>query len=114
MGWTFPWFSSFDSSFNHDFHVSVDEAAGGDEYNYTKTETLKQAGKIWIEKGELPGLSIFLRDGDSIYHTYSTYQRGLDLFLNTYNYLDVTPLGRQEDQEPYVMSWVRHHDKYVS
>ncbi len=113
MGWTFPWYSSFGNSFNHDFHVTIDEAPGGDEYNYEKTAKLKQAGKIWIEKGELPGLSVFLLDADNIFHTYSAYQRGLDLFLNTYNYLDVTPLGRQEDQEPYVMAWVRHHDKYV-
>ncbi len=112
MGWTFPWYSSFGNGFNHDFHVTMDEAAGGDEYNYEKSATLKQAGKIWIEKGELPGLSAFLRDGESIFHTYSSYQRGLDLFLNTYNYLDVTPLGRQEDQEPHVMAWVRHHDRY--
>jgi predicted dithiol-disulfide oxidoreductase (DUF899 family) len=112
MGWTFPWYSSFGNSFNHDFRVTLDEAAGGDEYNYEKAAKLKQAGKIWIEKGELPGLSIFLRDGDKIFHTYSTYQRGLDLFLNTYNYLDATPLGRQEDQEPHVMAWVRHHDRY--
>ena len=112
MGWTFPWYSSSANSFNHDFHVTVDEAAGGDEYNYEKAAKLKQAGKIWIEKGELPGLSVFLHDGSSIFHTYSTYQRGLDLFLNTYNYLDVTPLGRQEDQEPQVMAWVRHHDRY--
>jgi len=112
MGWKFPWYSSLYNSFNQDFHVTLDEAAGGDEYNYEKAAKLKQAGKIWIDKGELPGLSVFLRDSDNIFHTYSTYQRGLDLFLNTYNYLDVTPLGRQEDQEPYVMAWVRHHDRY--
>lgn len=100
MGWTFPWFSSFGNSINRDFHVTLDEAAGGDEYNYQEAAALKQAGKIWIEKGELPGLSVFLRDGDSVFHTYSTYQRGLDLFINTYNYLDVTPLGRQEDNDP--------------
>lgn len=114
MGWTFPWFSSPDSSFNHDFHVTLDESAGADEYNYQKAAALRQAGKIWIEKGELPGLSVFLRDGDSVFHTYSTYQRGLDLFINTYNYLDMTPLGRQEEGEPYVMAWVRHHDKYFA
>lgn len=113
MGWTFPWYSSFANSFNLDFQVTVDTTGGGNEYNYTPAAALKQAGKIWIEKGELPGLSVFLRDGDSIFHTYSTYQRGLDLFLNTYNFLDVTPLGRQEDQEPHVMAWVRHHDKYL-
>ncbi len=67
-----------------------------------------------MKKGELPGLSVFLRDGEGIFHTYSTYGRGLDLFLNTYNYLDATPLGRQEEGEPQVMTWVRHHEKYLS
>jgi predicted dithiol-disulfide oxidoreductase (DUF899 family) len=109
MGWTFPWVSSFANDFNYDFHVTLDEAHGAVEYNYHQAAALKKAGKIWIEKGELPGLSVFLRDGDDILHTYSTYQRGLDLFLNTFNYLDVTPLGRQEDRP---MAWVRHHDKY--
>jgi len=56
-------------------------------------------------------LSVFFRHGNNIFHTYSTYQRGLDLLLNTYNYLDLTPLGRQE-QRP--MEWVRHHDKYAT
>lgn len=109
MGWTFPWFSSFDSTFNRDFQVTVDTATDS-EYNYANAAALKQAGKIWIEKGELPGLSVFLREDDHIFHTYSTYQRGLDLLLNTYNYLDLTPLGRQE--EDGIMRWVRHHDKY--
>ncbi len=112
MGWSFPWYSSSGNTFNRDFQVTLDEAAGADEYNYENAAKLKQGGKIWIDKGESPGLSVFLRDGDSIFHTYSTYQRGLDLFLNTYNYLDVTPLGRQEEHEPYVMAWVRHHDSY--
>lgn len=110
MGWTFRWYSSFDSSFNRDFQVTVDTTAD-DEYNYTKAADLKKAGRIWIEKGELPGLSVFVREGESIFHSYSTYQRGLDIFLNTYNYLDVTPLGRQEEEG--IMRWVRHHDKYA-
>ncbi len=101
--------SSFANDFNYDFHVTLDEAHGAAECNYQQAAALKQAGKIWIEKGELPGLSVFLRDGDDIFHTYSTYQRGLDLFLNTFNFLDVTPLGRQEERP---MTWVRHHDKY--
>ncbi len=112
MGWTFPWLSSFGSDFNYDFHVTLDEAEGSVEYNYESAATILQAGKIRYTKGELPGLSIFLRDGDAVFHTYSTYQRGLDLLLNTYNYLDLTPLGRQEDQEGRVMAWIRHHDKY--
>jgi len=110
MGWTFPWYSSSGSDFNRDFRVTVDTTVG-DEYNYTSASALKQAGKIWIEKGELPGLSVFYREGENIFHTYSAYQRGLDIFLNTYNYLDVTPLGRQEEEG--IMRWVRHHDKYV-
>ena len=71
---------------------------------------LLQKGEIW-QMGELPGLSIFLRDGDTVFHTYSTYQRGLDLFLNTYNFLDLTPLGRQEE-DGRIQAWIRHHDKY--
>jgi hypothetical protein len=60
------------------------------------------SGEISFSKGELPGLSVFLREDDGIFHTYSTYQRGLDLLIGTYNYLDLTPLGRQEDDEPNV------------
>ena len=55
---------------------------------------------------------MFMQDGDIVYHTYSTYQRGLDLPLNTYNFLDLTPLGRQEDGGP-AQAWIRHHDRYV-
>ncbi len=112
MGWTFPWYSSSGSSFNRDFQVTLDGATGGDEYNYQKAAALKQAGKLYTEQGDLPGLSVFLRDGDIIFHTYSTYQRGLDLLINTYNYLDLTPLGRQEENDPRGMMWLRHHDRY--
>ncbi len=108
MGWSFPWFSSFGSDFNYDLHVTLDEAAGSAEYNYESSEKLLQAGKIWLAKGELPGMSVFLREGNQVFHTYSTYQRGLDLFLNTYNFLDVTPLGRQENED----RTQAHHDKY--
>ncbi len=105
MGWTFRWLSSYGSDFNYDFHVTLDEAAGSVEYNYQHAAALAQATR------ELPGLSVFLHDGDSIFHTYSTYQRGLDLLLNTYNYLDLTPLGRQEAAGGG-MAWLRHHDRY--
>jgi len=111
MGWTFPWLSSFGNDFNHDFHVTLDKDAGSAEYNYASAADLVKAGKLWSEKGELPGLSVFLRDGDSVFHTYSTYQRGLDLPLNTYNFLDLSPLGRQEDGDR-AQGWIRHHDKY--
>jgi predicted dithiol-disulfide oxidoreductase (DUF899 family) len=112
MGWTFPWLSSFGTDFNYDFHVTLDEAAGSVEYNYENAAALQQAGKLWTTKGEMPGASVFFRDGDSVFHTYSTYTRGLDLLLNTYNYLDLTVLGRQDAQGGNPQAWIRHHDKY--
>jgi predicted dithiol-disulfide oxidoreductase (DUF899 family) len=111
MGWTFPWYSSDKTGFNADFHVTLDEDKGAFEYNFADAEALLAARKIWYRKGEMPGMSIFLRDGEDVFHTYSTYQRGLDVFLNTYNLLDVTPLGRQEGDGP-PQGWIRHHDKY--
>jgi predicted dithiol-disulfide oxidoreductase (DUF899 family) len=83
MGWTFRWLSSFHNDFNHDFQLRINVAESSSEYNYTSAAALLKAGKIWFPKGELPGLSVFLQDGDSVYHTYSVYQRGLDLLLNT-------------------------------
>jgi predicted dithiol-disulfide oxidoreductase (DUF899 family) len=106
MGWSFPWLSSFESDFNYDYHVSFrpeDKEAGNVEYNYTK-------GAFPVS--EAPGASVFFREGDQIFHSYSTYARGLDILLSTYNYLDLTPLGRNEADLPYGMAWVRHHDKY--
>ncbi len=95
MEWTFPWSSSFRNDFE-DFHVTLDEKNA--EYNYHHSAALKATGKIWIDRGELPTLSVFLRDSNNILHTYSTYQLGLNLLLNTYNYLDLTPLGRNEQR----------------
>jgi predicted dithiol-disulfide oxidoreductase (DUF899 family) len=119
MGWTVPWYSSFGSDFNYDFHVTMDEAVAPVEYNYRGKAELVQKGETYFTQGEAHGLSIFLRDGDSIFHTYSTYARGADLLAGTYNYLDLTPLGRQEDwEEPpgrsnsSFLAWVRHHDRY--
>jgi len=113
MGWSFPWFSSGANDFNIDFAVTVDVEGrdGSADYNYERANTLFTAGKIWFPKGELPGISVFLRRGDRVFHTYSTYQRGLDLFLNTYNLLDVTPLGRQEE-DGRIQAWIKHHDRY--
>jgi len=106
MGWTFRWLSSSSSDFNYDFGVSFrpeDVAAKSTTYNYEQKP---------FPRSEAPGISVFLRDGEDVLHTYSTYGRGLDLLINTYNYLDLTPLGRQEQDLPYGMSWVRHHDSY--
>jgi len=111
MGWTFPWLSSFGNDFNPDFHVTLAPEKPDYQYNYAEAKTLLAAGKIWFPKGEMPGLSVFVREGDDVFHAYSTYQRGLDLPLNTYNLLDLTPLGRQEEGER-IQGWIRHHDRY--
>jgi predicted dithiol-disulfide oxidoreductase (DUF899 family) len=108
MGWKFPWLSSFGGDFNYDFQVTIDEAHPENNYRRAYRESDLQ-GKGPTE-GEAPGLSVFLRDGEHIYHAYSTYLRGLDPFINTYNFLDHTPLGRHENGMG--MAWVRHHDKY--
>jgi predicted dithiol-disulfide oxidoreductase (DUF899 family) len=112
MGWNFQWFSSSGGDFNYDFQATIDKAHP--EYNYRPhhSSVVRVKPKGGPPEGEAPGLSVFLREGDQIYHTYSTYARGLDLFMNTYNFLDHTPLGRQEDGRP--MGWVRHHDKYAA
>lgn len=119
MGWTMPWVSSFGSDFNYDFGVTIDPATAPPEYNYQDAEALKAKGQLEHVKGELPGLSVFLRDGDSVYHSYSTFGRGLDGLLNSYNILDLTPYGRQEGWEDSPAGWpqssdfwLRHHDKY--
>lgn len=114
MGWTFPWLSAGVSDFNYDFHVTLDESAGSVEHNFGNAAALVQAHKLWATAGEFPGLSVFLRDGESVFHTYSAYQRGLDPLLNTYNFLDLTPLGRQDAEGPNPQAWIRHHDKYTS
>jgi predicted dithiol-disulfide oxidoreductase (DUF899 family) len=105
MGWTFPWLSSFGTDFNYDLQVTLDEKH--DVYNFAHVSAQPP---VYPQKGEREGLSVFLRDGGKVFHTYSTYQRGLDTLMNTYNFLDLTPLGRQEEEG--IMRWVRHHDKY--
>src|SRR5467141_1151852 len=106
MGWKFPWVSSFGNDFNYDYHVSFskeDIASGKAIYNYETSSFPSEEG---------PGASVFYRKDGEIFHTYSTYGRGLDMMLNAYNFLDLTSKGRDEDSLPYPMAWVRHHDKY--
>ncbi|HEX4488797.1 MAG TPA: thioredoxin family protein [Terriglobales bacterium] len=106
MGWKFPWVSSFGSDFNYDYEVSFskeDIANGKVVYNY---ETMS------FPSEEGPGASVFYKKDGEIFHTYSTYGRGLDMMLNAYNFIDLTPKGRNEDGLPWPMAWVRHHDKY--
>ena len=106
MGWKFNWVSSFGSDFNHDFHVSFtpeEQAKGEVDYNYGK----------WPATEELPGLSVFFKDdAGEIFHTYSTYGRGVEVMMGTYNLLDLTPKGRDERDVDNKMEWVRHHDRY--
>ena len=99
MGWTIPWYSSFGSDFNYDFHVAQDEAVAPVEYNYQDKAELLKKGETYFTQGESHGLSVFLRDHDNIFHTYSAYARGVELVDGTYSYLDMTPFGRQEDWE---------------
>jgi len=117
MGWTVPWYSSYRSSFNYDFHVTVDEAVAPVEYNYRDLASLGPAWHGW--SGEMHGISAFLRRGERVFHTYSNYARGTDLVNGTYNWLDLTARGRQEDWEQPPgrsdspsMAWLRLHDRY--
>ena len=118
MGWTIPWYGSLASDFNYDFHATTDEAVTPVEYNYRDAATLVQLGQVSHVKGEQPGVSVFLRDNDRVFHTYSTYGRGLDNMLATSSWLDLTPFGRGEgwDGMPDLGGngmWVRLHDRYA-
>lgn len=103
MGWTFPWYSSYGSDFNYDFHVTLDESVAPIEYNYRTKAEHQQAGTFYYVESdqpiELPGLSCFLRDGDTVFHTYSTYARGGEGVGGSHYFLDLTALGRQEEWE---------------
>jgi predicted dithiol-disulfide oxidoreductase (DUF899 family) len=103
-GWDVPWFSSNGSDFNYDFHVTMDSSVVPIEFNYRGPDELVAAGMDWILKAdahpmEQPGYSVFLRDGDDIFHTYSTFGRGTEQLGGGYAFLDMTALGRQEEWE---------------
>lgn len=107
MGWPLNWVSSMKNDFNPDFQACTDvvDDNGRYYYNYSMMSLYPQ--------GEQPGLSVFARDeAGQIYHTYSTYARGLETFLTTYRVLDVVPKGRDEEGLPWGMSWVRRSDRY--
>jgi predicted dithiol-disulfide oxidoreductase (DUF899 family) len=107
MGWRFKWVSSFGSDFNYDYQVSMskEELANGEVYyNY---------GMQKFPSEERPGASAFYKDASgNVFHTYSTYARGLDILIGAYNWLDIAPKGRDEEGLAHTMAWVRHHDKY--
>jgi predicted dithiol-disulfide oxidoreductase (DUF899 family) len=100
-GWTFPWYSSFGSDFNYDFHVTLDAQVAPVEFNFRHQDELIARGMGWLAEGssEQPGYSVFLRLEDRIFHTYSMYARGTEWLGGSYAFLDVTALGRQEDWE---------------
>jgi len=107
MGWRFNWVSSHGSDFNYDFGVSFtpeELAKGGLYYNYGTTPYAHE---------EAPGLSVFFKnDAGEVFHTYSTYGRGVEVMMGTYYMLDLTPKGRGERDVKHKMEWVRHHDRY--
>ena len=97
MGWSFPWYSSLGSDFNYDFHVTHDEDVTPVEYDFKTKEELIEAGQEWsIRPGEKGGLSVFLRDGNAVLHTYSDYGAMIGLSCGTDLYLALTPFGRQD------------------
>jgi len=102
-GWTFPWYSSHGSDFNYDFHVTLDESRAPIEYNYRSADEHRAAGTAGYVEGdqpiEAPGSSYFLRAGDRVFHTYSTYARGAEMTGGSFYFLDLSALGRQEEWE---------------
>jgi predicted dithiol-disulfide oxidoreductase (DUF899 family) len=109
-GWKFPWYSSYGSDFNYDFHVTLDESVAPVEYNYRSREEHERRGTSFGEQPvEMPGTSYFLRDGDEVFHTYSNYARGAEMTGGSYYFLDLTALGRQEDwEEPKARAAAAH------
>ena len=107
MGWRFKWVSSFATDFNYDYQVSAspaEKASGKTFYNYVETT---------FPSEERPGASVFYKnDAGEVFHTYSSYGRGLDIVIGAYNLLDLAPKGRDEAGLPWPMAWVRHHDRY--
>jgi predicted dithiol-disulfide oxidoreductase (DUF899 family) len=107
MGWSFPWYSSYGGRFNYDFHATLDDRVVPVQLHFRTEAELEEVGTPWtggpwtenMRGEELPGISAFLRVGDDVFHTYSTYGRGIEEFHNGYPYLDLTALGRQEAWE---------------
>ncbi|MGN6676155.1 MAG: DUF899 domain-containing protein [Streptosporangiaceae bacterium] len=109
MGWTFPWYSSYGSDFNYDFHVTHDENVAPVEYNFRSAQELIDMGEPFFARpGEQGGVSVFFRDGDTVLHTWSGYGPVTDLLSGNDVRLDLTPLGRQDESVE-----LRHHDRYT-
>jgi predicted dithiol-disulfide oxidoreductase (DUF899 family) len=107
MGWNFRWVSSAGNDFNFDFHVSFPKGTRerGVFYNFSELPD--------PEMDELPGVSVFCKEDDgTIYHTYSSYGRGGEMFLTVYGWLDIVPKGRNETKRGNLGDWVKRHDRY--
>ena len=107
MGWAFKWVSSHDNDFNADFHV------GFSEDDRTRNEITYNYATRPFGREELPGASVFARnEANEVFHTYSTYARGLDMLNGAYHFLDIAPHGRDEDSLEWKQAWIRRHDEY--
>jgi len=108
LGWSFKWVSSGNNDFNYDYQVSFrpqDVAAGAASYNYASYRGTMP---------DLPGFSVFFQDAGDIFHSYSTYARGLDPMNSAYQLLDLVPRGRDEAGLPHAMAWLKFHDQYAT
>jgi predicted dithiol-disulfide oxidoreductase (DUF899 family) len=105
MGWGFPWVSALGSDFHHDFGVAFTEAEqrNGANYNYAFVNEVP---------AQREGMSVFALDGGAVYHTYSSYGRGVEPLMGTFQYLDRAPLGRNEAHLEHNAAWWRRHDEY--
>ena len=107
MGWSQPWYSSANTDFNEDYQVTfpkADRDAGDVTYNYRQTQ---------MGMSDMVGISVFAKDkSGKVFHTYSTYSRGVDMLNGAYHILDLTPLGRNEADLPWQMAWLKRHDQY--
>lgn len=107
MGWSFKWVSSYGSDFNWDYNVSFTPEEMEKEEMYYNYKMMS------FPSDEGPGISVFYKnDKGEIFHTYSCYQRGLDMLNGAYHYMDLAPKGRDEDDLPYTMAWLERHDEY--
>ncbi len=107
MGWTFPWVSSAANSFSRDFGVAFTP----DDFAPVRRATNYGTHRFTIE--DVPAISVFFRtDGGQVFHTYSSYSRGLDMMNGAYHYLDIMPKGRDEEGLPSTMNWLRLRDEY--
>jgi predicted dithiol-disulfide oxidoreductase (DUF899 family) len=104
-GWDLTWVSSFGSDFNYDMHVTLDESVAPIEVNFESKEEFVRKHPTAAPKGEVQGLSVFFKVGDDVFHTYSTYARGVENLVDSYTILDCTPYGRQEDWEDSPPGW---------